>query len=195
MEYDLPWQIFLHHFKCTLYATTYVIRSYLVQSTREVRKLKCCVWARLVKRLYDQCLYTSLSVTSDYTITGSKPDFCIAGELTHLPPGAVYMRLCAGPGEWISMNSGNVWPPHTFGAKQLLKLILIAKNCYRQVSDAQNFRNCHKQVLNNKNVWNCVLNILQYIIAVNKMLKINVFSFFTSIKPLYCIITSVWAFD
>ena len=63
MEYDLPWQIFLHHFKCLMYATTYVISSYLVQS--EVRKLKYCVWARLVKRPDDQCLCTPTSVISD----------------------------------------------------------------------------------------------------------------------------------
>ena len=40
----------------------YVISSYLVQSTREVRKFKYCVWSRLVKPPDDQCLCTSLSV-------------------------------------------------------------------------------------------------------------------------------------
>ena len=50
MEYDVPRQIFLHHFKCVMYATAYVINSYLVQSTREVRKFKYFVGAPLVKR-------------------------------------------------------------------------------------------------------------------------------------------------
>ena len=40
------------------------------------------------------------------------------------------------------------------------------------------FRDCHKQALNNKTVWNWLSNILQYIISVNKMLKIIFFSFF-----------------
>ena len=78
-------KIFLHYFKCVMYATIYIISSYLVPSTCEVRKLKYCVRARLVKRPDDQCLCTSLSVISDYTITGSTPDFSNAGELTHLP--------------------------------------------------------------------------------------------------------------
>ena len=45
MEYAMPWQIFRHHFKYVMYATTYVKNSYLVQSTREVRKLKYCLGA------------------------------------------------------------------------------------------------------------------------------------------------------
>ena len=39
-----------HQFKCMMYTTSYVISSYLVQSTLDVRKLKYCVWARLEKR-------------------------------------------------------------------------------------------------------------------------------------------------
>ena len=87
------WNIFSHGkssciiFKCALYATTYVTRSYLVQNTREVfENLKYCVWVRLVKRPDDQCLCTSLSVISDYAITGATPYwFCKSGKLTHLP--------------------------------------------------------------------------------------------------------------
>ena len=59
MENDFSRQIFLHNFICVLYATTSVISSYLLQSTREVRKLEYCVWARLVKWTDGQC--TSLS--------------------------------------------------------------------------------------------------------------------------------------
>ena len=66
---------------------------------------------------------------------------------------------------------------------------------HKQVSDTQNVQNCHKQVLNNKTVWNCVSNNLQYIINVKKMLKKTFFSFFTSIKSLYCSIINVWALD
>ena len=55
-------------FICVLYATTYVICSYLVQSTREVRKLKNCVWARLVKRIDGQCPCTPLSVINKYSL-------------------------------------------------------------------------------------------------------------------------------
>ena len=83
---------FSSHCKCVIYTSTYVIRSHLVHSTCEVRKLKYCVWARLVKRPDDQCLWTSISVISDYTITGSTPDFCKAGELTHRP---LVMHICA----------------------------------------------------------------------------------------------------
>ena len=61
MENDFSKQIFLHDFTCVLYATTYVISLYLVQSTREVRMLDFCVWARLVKRTDGRCLCRSLS--------------------------------------------------------------------------------------------------------------------------------------
>ena len=67
MEYDLPRQIFLHYFRCVLYATAYVTSSYLVRSTCEVRKLKFRAWARLVKRPDDKCLCTSLSQWSVLT--------------------------------------------------------------------------------------------------------------------------------
>ena len=50
LENDFLRQIFLPNFICVLYATTYVISSYLVQSRCEVRKLEYSVWARLVKR-------------------------------------------------------------------------------------------------------------------------------------------------
>ena len=68
-------------------------------------------------------------------------------------------------------------------------------SCHKQVSDTQNVINCHKQVLNYKTVWNCVSNILQYIIYVIENAEKNLFSFFISIKSLYCIIINVWAFD
>ena len=153
MEYDLPWQIFRHHFKCVMYATTYVISSFIVESTREVWKLKYCVWARLVKQPDDQCLCTSISVISDYTITGSTSDFCKAGELTHLP---LVPHICASvldPGNgsaWIQVMAIRHIPsaPSNYPNSSWL-----LANCHRQVSYAQNVRNCHKQVLNNKTVW------------------------------------------
>ena len=61
MENNVSREIFLHNFICVLYATAYVISSYLVQSKREVRMLEYCVWARLGKRTNGQCLCTSLS--------------------------------------------------------------------------------------------------------------------------------------
>ena len=101
MENDFSRQIFLHHFICVLYSTTNVICSYLVQSTCEVRKVKYCVWACLVKRINGQCLCTCLSVISDYAITGSTPNcICEAGELNH---------FALGPGNRISIGSDNGW--------------------------------------------------------------------------------------
>ena len=58
-------------------------------------------------------------------------------------------------------------------------------NCRKQVSNAKNVRNCHKQASNNEIVWICVSNILQYIISVNKMLKINLFFYFHQVIILY----------
>ena len=59
-------------FECVVYATT-DISSYLGQSTREVRKLKYCVWARWVKRSYGQRLYTSFLVISDKCCNATHP--------------------------------------------------------------------------------------------------------------------------
>ena len=131
--YDNPWQIFRHHFKCEMYVRKYVISSYLVQSTCEVRKLKCCVWVRLVKRPDDQCPCTSFSVISDYTIAGSKPDFCKAGELTHL---ALVPHICASvsdPGigsAWIQVMAGRHIPSATSNYPNSSWFIA---NCHRQV--------------------------------------------------------------
>ena len=180
-----------------MYATTYVISSYLVQSTREVRKLKYCVSARLVKRHDDQYLCTSLSVISDYAITGPTPDLCNAGELTHIPlvPHICASVLDSGNGSaLIQVTAGRHIPSAPSNYPNSFWHI---SNRHRHVSDAQNVRNCHEQVSNNKTVWNCILNVLQYIISVNKHSekKFRFFLFFTSIKSFYCVIINVWAFD
>ena len=87
MEYDLPWQIFLCHFKWVVYAQTHVICSYLVQNTRGVRKLKYFDWARLMKRPDDQCLYLHLS---DQWLHDNW--FSASGQVDSSAPGAAYMR-------------------------------------------------------------------------------------------------------
>ena len=64
------------------------------------RKLKHRVWARLEKRPDDQCLCTSLSVISDYTINGSTSDLGKPCDLTHLPlmPHICASEKCTGLG-------------------------------------------------------------------------------------------------
>ena len=110
MKYDFTRQIFLHQFNCVMYATTYVKSSHLV-STRKVPKLQYYVWTRLVKRLDGQCLCSSRSVISDGTVTGATPYwFCKAGVMTQ-HSGAAYMLKYIGLREWISIGSGNGWPP------------------------------------------------------------------------------------
>ena len=162
MEYVLQWQIFLRHFKCLMYAITYVISSYLVQRTREVRKVKYCVWARLVKRHHDQYLCTSLSVISITGITGSMPDLSKSSELTHLPlvPHICANVLDSGNGSaWIQVKAGRHIPSAPSNYPNSSWLIT---NCHKQVSYAKNVRDCHKQVLNNKTVWNWILSVLWY---------------------------------
>ena len=74
--------------------------------------LKNCVWARLVKRIDGQCLCTSLSVISDYAITGSTPHcICKAGELNDFAWCYIYVLVNWIPGNWISIGSGNCWLP------------------------------------------------------------------------------------
>ena len=70
-----------------------------------------------MKRTDGQCLCTTLSVISDYAITGATPRWiCEADELTHLPlVSHIYAPpQCANqldPGNWNSIASGNGWSP------------------------------------------------------------------------------------
>ena len=111
MENDFSKQIFLHNFICVLYATTYVISSYLVQSTREVWKLGYCVWARLVKRTDGQCLCTSLS---DQWLCNNWVNATLDLWSRRTDSFPLVSHICASelsPRNWISICSGNDWLP------------------------------------------------------------------------------------
>ena len=103
-------------------AIAYIISSYLVQSTCEVRKLKYFVWARLVERTDGQCLCISLSVINDYALTGSTPHWvCEAGEYSS-PWCRIYALM-----NWIrgtELALVKVVAGCLFGAKPLPKVIL-----------------------------------------------------------------------
>ena len=111
LEIDFLRQISLHNFICVLYAIRYVLRSYLVQSRCEVRKLEYCVWARLVKPTDGWCLCTSLSdlwlcnnwVNATRDLWSGRADSF---------PLVSHIRACVlGLRNWISIGSGNGWPP------------------------------------------------------------------------------------
>ena len=140
-------------------------------------------------------LCTSLSVISDYTITGPTPDFCNAGELTHLPlvPHICASVLDSGNGsEWIQVMAGRHIPS---APRNYPNSSWHIYNRHRHVSDAQNVRNCHKQVLHKKQfetVFWMFCNISFLSITFWKEIY---FLFITSIKSFYCVITIEWAFD
>ena len=104
--------------------TTYVISAYLVQTPREIRKLKYCVWARLVKPTFVLCLCTFLSLISGYAITGATSHwFWKIGRIDSSPP--LVPHVCAS-----EMNPENgptlvqIISARLFGAKPLPKVIL-----------------------------------------------------------------------
>ena len=87
------------------------ICSYLVQSTREVRKLEYCVWARLVKRTDGKCLCTS---PSDLWLCNNWVNATLdlwSGRADSFP---LVSHICAselGLRNWISICSCNGWLP------------------------------------------------------------------------------------
>ena len=90
-----------------------------VQNTREVRKLKYCVWARIMKRIDGKCLCYSLSVISDCAITGSSPHWiCEVGELSHFAWCRIYALV-----NWIR-GTGSAWFQVMAGCLSLPKVIL-----------------------------------------------------------------------
>ena len=94
----------------------WAISSYLVHSTRKVRKLK-------LVSAHDEwndpmaSVYVPLSLIDQWLRNNSgKPHwFCKAGEFAH-PPCAAYIRKCTQPGEWISIGSSNDGQPDRWKA-------------------------------------------------------------------------------
>ena len=109
MENDYLRQIFLHS-------------SYLVQNTREFRKLVYCVWARLLKRTDNQCLCTCLS---DQWLCNNWVNATLDLWSRRADPFPVVSHICVV--NWVRATGSalvQVMAGCLFGAKSLPKVIL-----------------------------------------------------------------------
>ena len=92
-------------------------------------KVKHCVWVHLVKGIDGQCLCSSLSVVSDYAITGSTPHcICKADELNHFAWCRIYALV-----NWIRGTGSalfQVMAGCLFGTRPFPKVILAYCQLY-----------------------------------------------------------------